>query len=253
MTTGCEEQQRKIARLLAGDLAEDERQSLEAHLSTCALCRSEKESYARIVAMLHSSTDEPAPRHFFIHNERQETGPWRLYRRMDPVWQWAAAAVAVLFLLIGAAAFSRLHFSSDAEGWTFGFGDEARIAALEAEISKAKNERSRYATTAQILEMQTGIENILAGISQEQQLLLTALELQDSKLADQITTAETRWRTETRELLTPLYQARVQDLENIGVRFDSLELNHEVKAQQTDAILAVLLHEADFGSHEMEN
>ena len=229
MTSRCEEQKKKIARYLVGDLTEEQKRSLEDHLSTCSLCRSEKEGYAWTLELLQSAQDEPTPRHFFVHNEEPKASPWQLYRRMKPVWQLVSVSIALLFLLIGSAAVSHLHFSSSAEGWNIGFGGEARIAALEAEISKVKNERSRYATKAQIVEVQTGMENIL-----------TALELQDSKLTEQIATGQ----IETLERLTALYRARVQDLENIGGRFDSLELN-------TDAKLTVL--QAALRSDKTEN
>ena len=258
MTPECKEQQEKIARSLIGDLTKEERRSLEDHLSTCAICRSEKESYAGTLDLLQSLQDEPVPRHFFIHAEEPESNPWRLYRRMKPRWQWITAAAAVLFLLVGMAAVSRFQFRIDAGGgWTVDFGNDARVAALEEEISKLSNERNRYATTAQLLETRSGFESILADMSRQQQLLLTALELQDSKQTGQLLSAEARWRKDTGELLTALYQNvsgfRAQDLENIGSRFNSLEMTQAAQARQTDAILTALVQESGSELNKTEN
>jgi hypothetical protein len=257
MTPECKEQQEKIARSLIGDLTEAERRSLEDHLRTCAICRSEKESYAGTLDLLQSLQDEPVPRHFFIHPDEPESNPWRLYRRMKPRWQWITAAAAVLFLLVGMAAVSRFQFRSYAGGWTVDFGNDSRIAALEEQISKLSNERNRYATTAQLLEMRSGFESILADMSRQQQLLLTALELQDSKQTGQLISAEARWRKDAGELLTALYQNvtgyRAQDLENIGSRFNSLEMTQAVQARQTNAILTALMQESGSGLNKTEN
>jgi len=257
MTPDCKEQQEKIARFLMGDLAEDERLSLEDHLTECAVCRSEKEDYATALDLLQSSRDEPVPRHFFVHPEERDANPWQLYRRMKPRWRWIAAAAAVLFMLSGLAAVSEIRFRYGEDGWTLDFANRARIATLEEEVSKLRDERTGYATTAQVLQMQSGLEGILADLSRQQQLLLTALELQDSKQAGQLMAAEARWRKDAGELLTSLYRNvsgyREQDLENIGSRFNSLEMNQAVQARQTSAILAALTQEPGFGTNNAEN
>lgn len=257
MASDCKEQQGKIARLLIGDLTEDERQSLEAHLTACAVCRSEREGYARTLDLLQSSQDEPVPRHFFVHPEGRNSNPWQLYRRMKLRWQWLAAAAAVLFLLAGTAAVSKFRLRSDASGWTIDFANSARIAALEEEISILKAERNGYATTEQVLAMQSGLNVILGDLSGQQQLLLTALDLQDSKQTGQLMAAEARWRKDTGELVSALYQNvsghREQDLEHIGSRFDNLEMSQAVQARQTNAILTALTQEPGFGTIKAEN
>jgi hypothetical protein len=247
----CSEHQKRIARSLLGDLTAKEQQALEAHLTACSHCRSERESYIQTLHLMQSVEDEPVPHHFFVHPEERMSNPWQLFRQMKPRWQAMTAAFAGLFLLMGIAAISRLQIRSDRGGWVMSFGrNDIDVAALKKDILKSAEEKNREAGASWLQEARAEIARSRADLTRQQQTELTAaLARLDSRFTGRLTLAEGRMRDDTQKLAVGLYktvaQQRAQDLGIINVRFDSIETNHAIDARQTDAILDTLLQVAE--------
>ncbi len=250
MKSECSEHQKKIAAFFLGDLAEGEKQELEAHFATCSRCSLELDSYARTVQPLTAATEEPVPHHFFIHAEERSFNPWQLFRQMKLAWQAAVTCAAVLFLLLGVAAMSRLQIRSNSDGWTIGFGrNDIDWAALKKDFLSAAEKKNQEAKIAWIQEVQSEIARSQKDLTQRHLLLAAALSRMDSNITGRITSSEGNTREETRRLVSDLYrsiaQQRVQDLEAINLRFESADANDAIKARETNEILSALLQIAD--------
>jgi len=238
MRPECGEHQGKIARALLGDLTAEEQQALEAHLAKCASCRSEQESYIRILHLMRSVDDEPVPNHFLVYPEKPISNPWQVFRQMKPHWQAATAAIAGLFLFMSI-------------GWAMSLGrSDIDPAALKEDILKTAEESNRAARAAWLQEVRAEIARSRTDLTEQQKAELTAaLARLDSRFAGRLTLAENRMRDDAQKLAGDLYktvsQQRAQDLGAISVRFESIEASSAVKERQTDAILDTLLQVAD--------
>jgi len=251
MKSECSEHQKKIAAFFLGDLAEGEKQELEAHLAACSRCSLELNSYARTIQQLTSAMEEPAPHHFFIHSEERSFNPWQLFRRMKPAWQATVTCAVALILLLGIAAISRLQIRSNPDGWMISFGsNEIDWAALKKDFLAAVEKKNQEARIAWIREVHSEIARSHKSLTQQQQLLLAAaLSRMDSHIMGRIAGSEGNTREETRRLISDLYrsilQQRAQDLEAINLRFESADANDAIKTRETNEILSALLQITD--------
>jgi len=256
MRSECDKYQKNISGSLMGDLAEEERQALEEHLATCSDCRSERESYIRILDLMQSVDDESVPHHFFIHPQEETHNPWQLFGQMKPLWKTTIATAAVLFLLIGIAAISRLQIRSNSDGWVMSFNSSAiDAAALKKDILKTAEELNRQVRIAWTQKVRGEIENSFTDLTTKQRdELMAALARLDSRLTGRLDVAETRIKDDKQKLASEIYhtvdQQRAQDLEVINLRFDSFELNNAIQGRQTDAVLDTLVQLAELSFRE---
>jgi hypothetical protein len=247
----CNDFQEKIAALFLGDLSDGEKQALEEHFAECSHCRSERDSYARTVQQLASAGDEAIPHHFFIHSELQSANPWQLFRQMHWRWQAAFTCVAVLILLPGIAAISRVQIRSNTDGWAIGFGsNDIDSVSLKKEILAAVEKKNQEAKAAWIQEVRSELINRQMEYAQQQQFQLTAaLTGMDSRLTGRLHNSEGQAREDTQKLISNMYQTivrqRAQDLETINARFESSDAKNAIKTLQTNEILGTLLQAAD--------
>ena len=237
MTNHCD-RGREIVRLLAGELPEAERRKLEQHLFGCPACRAEREACARTLAGLEQWEDEAVPRHFFVQPEARET-PWRLFRRMKPLWQAATAAAAAFLVLI-----------SGVGGWSLAVGRAADPAAFREEILRAAGERQRAADEALVREIRAEIERARAESSARQREYVdAALSGLDRKFGARLAASEERTGEDARRLVAAAYQLSAQqralDLNVINARFDTIEAVDAIKTRQTRDILGTLLEQTE--------
>jgi len=251
MKSECSEHQKKIAAYCLEDLSDKERQALEAHLSSCSQCGSERDGYERTLKQLASVEDEAIPRHFFIYPEERISNPLQLFRQISPAWQAALACAAILMISLSIAAISRLQIRSNSAGWAVGFGiTEIDTAALKQEILAAAAQKDREAGSAWVNEMRNEISRSSANLLMRQKVQLkAALDQTDSRLTAKIKNSEGQVKEDTRMLISDMYrvvsQQRTRDLQAINLRLDSTEANNAVKAHQTNEILDTLLQVAD--------
>lgn len=238
MKPECVEYQGKIARSLLGDLAADERQALEEHLTACPQCRSESESYARTLSLMQSLDEEPVPRHFFVQPEERSLSPWDLFRMLQPGWRAITAAVAGLFLLAGL-------------GGVLGFTrSSVDIAALKKDFLRAAEEQNRRTTESFLREVRAEITGSRTDLTLQQQTeLAAALDRVDSRMTGRLKRTEDRVREDAQKMAVDVYrtvsQQRAQDLNLINLRFDGIETKSALETRQTDAILDTLLQAAE--------
>jgi anti-sigma factor RsiW len=237
MTNHCD-RGREIVRLIAGELAGAERRELEEHLSGCPACREEREAYARTLAGLELWEEEAPPRHFFVRPEERET-PWRLFRRMHPLWQAATAAAALFLVLL-----------SGVGGWSLAAGRTADPAAFREEILRAAGERQRAADEALVREIRAEIERARAESSgRQREYVDAALSGLDRKFGARLAASEERTGEDTRRLVAAAYhltaQQRALDLNVINARFDTIEAVDAIKTRQTRDILGTLLEQTE--------
>jgi hypothetical protein len=251
MNSGCSEHQKNIAAHFLGDLGEQERQTLEAHLAICSQCRLEWDSYARTMEQLASAGAEEIPRHFFIYPEESVSNPWQLFRRMSIGWQSALACSAALMLFLGILAISRLQIRSDSSGWAISFrAGNIDTAALKQDILEAVERKSQDARAAWVHEVRSEFSRSCEKLTQQQQIqLMAALARMDSQMTRRIQSSEGHVKDDTQVLVSDLYrvitQQRARDLEAINLRFDSTDANNAIKTRQTTEILGTLLQVAD--------
>jgi hypothetical protein len=251
MKSECSEHQPKIAAYCLGDIANDEKQALEAHLASCSSCRSELEGYRRTIGQLAAVEDESVPRHFFVCPEERVPGLWQLFRRMPFGWRVALAGGAAFMLFVGLAGLVRLQVRADSSGWAVSFGKpDIDTAALKKEILVEATNRNREDNMKWTAELRSEIARSWNSLSKEQQAQFTAaLAKMDSRLSGQIRSSEGHASDNTRMLVSDLYrvvaQQRARDLETINLRLDSTDANNAIKARQTNEILGTLLQVAD--------
>jgi len=251
MKSECGEHQKKIAASLLGDLTEEEKQALKAHLATCSPCRSEQARYAQTIQKLALAVEEDVPHHFFIYPQKQSFNPWQLFCRMQLRWQAVLAAAAALILLFGTATVSRLQIRSNPSGWSISFGrSDLDTTTLKDEILKAAERESQESRAAWIREMQTELARSHDSLTQQETLQLTsALARMDSRITGRIADSEGHVRNDTQKLVADMYrtvaQQRAQDLEAINLRFDSTEASNAIESRRTNEVLGTLLEVAD--------
>jgi hypothetical protein len=251
MNSECNEHQKNIPALLLGELTAEEKGKLEAHLATCSHCRSERESYANTVQQLASVDEEAVPHHFFVYPENRVSTPWKFFRLMPLGWQTALACAAVLLLVVGVAAISRLQIQSTPDGWAVSFGrKDVDLASLKKDILEAVEKKNGDARSAWIQEVEDQVSHSYDSMSRQQKVQLTeALARMDSRLTRRITHSEEQALQDARKLVSDLYgvvsQDRARDLAAINLRFDSTDANNAIKARQTNEILGTLLQVAD--------
>jgi hypothetical protein len=250
MKPECKKYQKYIPGSLLGDLTEEELRALEEHLATCSDCRAEREDYIRALDLMQSVDDESVPHHFFVSPQQEIRNPWQLFNQMKPIWKAAVAAAAVLFLLMGFAAVSRLQIRSDSTGWAVSFSrSDIDVAALKQEILEAAGERDRQAIASWDQKVGSEMESTLTDLTKRQQNeFMAALARVDSRLTGRLETTEARMKDSTQKLTSEVYQTvaqqRAEDLEIINLRFDSFEMNSAIKDRQTDAVLDTLVNVA---------
>jgi hypothetical protein len=251
MNSECSEHQKNIPALLLGELTAEEKRKIEVHLASCSHCRSERDSYANTLQQLALVGEETVPHHFFVYPERRGSNTWGFFRQMTLGWQAALISAAMLFLVVGVAAISRLQIRSNPDGWAVSFGHaDIDLAALKKDILEASERKNRDARAAWIQEVQAQISRSYDGMSQQQKVQLAkALAQMDSRVTGRITLSEGQAKEDARRLVSNLYQVvsqeRARDLEAINLRFDSTDANNAIKARQTNEILGTLLQVAD--------
>jgi gas vesicle protein len=251
MNSECSEHQKNIPALLLGELAEEEKGRLEVHLARCSQCRSEKESYAKTLRQLASVGEEEVPHHFLVYPENRGSNPWGLFRLMPLGWQAALVAAAMLLLVSGVAAISRLQIRSTQDGWAVSFGRaDVGLAAIKKDILEAAEKKNQDAIAAWTREVQDLVAHSYDTMSRQQKAQLTeALAQMDSSITGRIMHSEGQTREDARRLVSNLYrvvsQERARDLEAINLRFDSTDATNAIKARQTNEILGTLLQVAD--------
>jgi hypothetical protein len=256
MRSECDKFRKNIPGSLLGDLAEEELQALEAHVAGCSDCHAEREDYIRTLDLMQSVDDEPVPHHFFIRPQEEVRNPWQLFGQMKPVWKASVAAAAVLFLLVGIAAISRLQIRSDSNGWAVSFNSNIiDVAALKEDILETAEERNRQVTAAQTQRVRDELKSSFSDLSENQQKeFMAALAQLDSRFAGRLDTTEAGMKEDTQKWVSEIYQTltqqRAQDLEVINLRFDSFEMNNAIKDRQTNAVLDTLVQVAELSLRE---
>jgi hypothetical protein len=251
MKSDCGEHQKKLAAYALGDLSKEERLDIEGHLSTCPLCRSERESYARTIGQIACAGEEEIPHHFFIYQETQFSRPWQLFCRMQRRWQAVFAGAAAMILLLCIAAVSRLQIQSHSHGWSISLGrSHADPATLKKEILEAVEKKNQESRAAWAHEAHIEIARLQDTLTQQQKIqLAAAVAGMNSRITERIADSEGSVRNDTQKLISDIYritaQQRVRDLEAINLRFDSADVNHAIESRQTSEILDTLLQVAD--------
>ena len=238
MKPECSEYQAKIGRFLLGDLTQEEREALEAHLAACPQCRSEQEHYTRTLNLVQSVDNEPAPRHFFIQPEERALNLWELFRMLKPRWQAISVVFAGLFLLAGVGG---------VRGFTRGSID---VTALKRDCLKAAEEQNRRTQENFLQEVRVEIARSRTDLTQQQKAELTAaLDRMDSRITGRLKLAEVRVRDDAQKMVVDVYrtvsQQRAQDLNLINLRFDGIEASSTLETRQNNAILNTLLQVAE--------
>jgi type V secretory pathway adhesin AidA len=238
MKPECNEYQKKIARSLLEDLTAEEKQSLNQHLAECPHCRSEQESFARTLQIMHSAGNEPVPHHFFIHPEEQKFSLWEIFHLLKPRWQVMTVALAGLFFLVGAGLVLSLTRK------------DLDVGALRKDFLKAAEEQNNQARAAWLQEVYAEITRSRTDLTQQQKAELTAaMNRLDTRWTGRLNAAESRVKSDTRDMAVNLYrtvaQDRAQDLRFINLRFDSIETNNAIETRQTDAMIGTLLQAAE--------
>jgi len=238
MKQECNEYQKKIARSFLEDLTSEEKLSLDEHLAECPHCRSEQESYARTFQAMQSVGNEPVPHHFFIHPEEKKYNLWEIFHLLKPRWQVMTVALAGLLFLAGAGlvlSLTRNNFD---------------VAALRKDFLKAAEEQNNQARAAWLQEAQAEIARSRTDLTQQQKTeLMAAMNRLDSRWTGRLNAAQSRAKSDTRDMAVNLYrtvaQDRAQDLRFINLRFDSIETNNAIETRQTDAMIGTLLQAAE--------
>lgn len=262
MKTGCTET-RRIAALMLGDVTEEERHELEAHLAGCPECREEQQGWAQTIQQLDSARDESVPRHFFVYPEERNSSPWRLFRLLPAGWQAATVGAMALLLALGMASALRVQIGRNGEAWAVGFGpSNADLAAVKRQALEAvaigKREAMREATDGLRGELrdalldarrQLSTELAQAQRSQLYNAMARAMARIDARTAGRINAAEGEVRADTQAMVAALYEVvarqRASDLEAISLRFDRNELNSAIKTQKTYELMDVVLQVTD--------
>ena len=256
MISDCSEQQQRIPRSFMGDLSAAEQQALESHMSVCPPCRHEHERYAETLNLLHSTGDEPVPRHFFVYPGEQTAKPWQLFRQMTLRWQAACVAFALLILTINIAAFTGFRVQSGQGAWTLSLGLGGSSAggidatALKSDLLKIMEERDRESATEWIRYLRSEIVNSRTELTSLQQAeLMNALTGLESRLNGRLAETAEGIRSGTQNAAVDLYQTvsleRQQELNRMNARLDMIVENHEAKTRETDSILETLIQVAN--------
>ncbi|MGC8863850.1 MAG: zf-HC2 domain-containing protein [Armatimonadota bacterium] len=99
----CSRFRRLIPKYLDGQLAEDDARRVRAHLDACIDCRAEADSARRILELLAEWPAVEPRLGFGALQERLVQRTRRSTQPVLPVPSWAAAALAVLSIGVGAA------------------------------------------------------------------------------------------------------------------------------------------------------
>jgi hypothetical protein len=238
MKPECSEYQAKIGRFLLGDLTQEEREALKAHLTACPQCQSEQASYTRTLNLVQSVNNEPVPRHFFIQPEEQALNLWELFHMLKPRWQTITVLFAGLFLLAGV-------------GGVVGFTrSSVDVTALKRNFLEAAEEQNRRTEENFLLKVRAEIARSRTDLTLQQKAELTAaLDRMDSRMTGRLKLAEVRVRDDAQKMAVDVYrtvsQQRAQDLNFINIRFDGIEASSTLETRQNNAILNTLLQVAE--------
>ena len=91
-----------LSAYLDGEVSEDVRQAVEAHLEQCAECRAELERFRRIDAMLGVESEQPGLHLELMRRADAEDAP--VHESAGPSWWGYAAVVAAMVSIAGLAA-----------------------------------------------------------------------------------------------------------------------------------------------------
>ena len=251
MASACAKYQERIVELFLGDLSDDDRKSLEAHLAVCTQCNRERERYAETLRLMNSVADESVPRHFFVSPENTEVSPWRLFQQLQLRWRAALAGTFVLILLLGVASLSRLQMRSNTDGWAIGFGHEEQekidTFALKEEILAAIRDHDQENRHVLMEEISNEIARRQTDGDQQTRLQIAeALARLDTKMTGRVERSAEQMRHDTQIMVSAMYYAMAQqqarDIEAMNIRLDSTEIRNAVKTWQTEEVLETLLH-----------
>ncbi len=257
MNDPCDRFRRQLLRARIGDLAEAERQALEKHLAECPACSDEDEQYRNTLLALRSVSDVAPPRHFFVHRQVAELGPWRLFRSLSTGWQTASAAAAVLALLLLAAALGRFEIRVENGALYAGFGGGLRTASPASAGDSAATgsaaeleQRMQAADREWAAALRGEMARAIGALSEEQRRLLRSAFLDLEKRVDgRIELAARSLREESAGARERLYRLvsleRQHDGSLLNERLDRWLAGQEARFRETDAILETLLWMAD--------
>lgn len=262
MSTDCGYFRNQIPRAMLGDISSDELQGLNAHLLVCPVCKEEERLYANTLDQLHSVSDSPAPKHFFIYGRPPRQSPWTLFRSMSLAWQGAAASIFVAVALLGALTAARLQvrFEGGAMILSFGGSPVARpspppapgidMQALEARILQVAEERNRNEVLDWVRTLRDEIARGNRQLDARQRAVLqTALANVENRMAGTLSETAQAVEAKTDKSLGDLYatvsQQRERDGASFNDRINRVALNSETRSNQTDAILETLLQAAE--------
>ena len=261
MTTACDYFRQQIGKALVEYLVGVERQVLESHLAECPACRLEQELFASTVRQLRSTTDVPAPRHFFVFPESRQLTPWRLFQQMGFAWRATLVALAVLLVVGAGLLVSNAQFKAEKGSYSLSFGKPPLphttgmttgkdVEALKHELlmvmeEKLQQERLEFTHLVQAeLQRSTALNN-----QQQRQLLQAALENMETRFNNHLTSAsksiEARHDQELLSLMAAWQTQRERDLARINVSFEHMVAQGQLKERQTDNILNTLLQVAE--------
>ena len=248
MAYACAKYQERIVALFLGDLSDDDRKSLEAHLAVCPQCNRERERYAETLRLMNSVADESVPRHFFVSQKNAAASPWQLFQQLSFRWRAVLAGTVVLALLLGVASLSRLQVRSNVDGWTIGFGQERIDAiALKKEILATIHDYDQENRRALMAEVRGEIVRRQTDGDQQTRLQIEeALARLDAKVANRAERSVEQMRQDTQIMISAVYynlaQQQARDIEAMNIRLDNTEIRNAVKTWQTEEVLETLLH-----------
>lgn len=258
MDFDCTQIREKIAPALLYDLPPAELEAVRRHVAACPGCAGEWRRYDTVFQRLESIREAEPPRHFSIPAGTPAPAPRRVFGA--PLRGWALAAGLAGILLLAGLAASRFWWRWDGTTLMAGFGippavrsetDKNReLAALKSELLTALDarltEQDRRWQGALRQEL-TAFGNDLAVRQQRQlEVRLTRVESRfDQRLQD----TQTALRSGTEQQLTGLYELfraeRGQEWRLLNERIGRLATHNELRASQTDTILATLLDAAE--------
>jgi len=258
MNDECRLIQPNIAAALLGELAAEETARVRRHVAECPACAAEQEKYAQLFRQMETARDAEPPRHFFVYPEEEPGFLGRFFR--TPGRRWALAAGLAAILLVSVTLSGRLWLRWDNGTVMLGLGAPPAVqtaADIQRELSTfrvallselSRRERLESARNQELLRQE--LAAWLGSLSRQQQdyleLRLTELE---TSFGDRLQTTETALRNGTEQQVAGLYtllqDERKAELQAMNDRIVRLATRNELRADQTDVMLATLLEVSD--------
>jgi hypothetical protein len=234
------------------ELTPEERRDLDTHVTRCRDCAREQHSLTETLEAMGSVEEAPIPRHFFVYEERRSS-PWRVFRRLSPVWQGALGAAVVAGLVLVALTATRLHLRWEAGVLLASFGDAPRerlASAWKDELLTTAEARSRAAD----LEWMARIRRELARSREEQSdqvktLLASGLRDIEGRVDLQAAAGAHRAESDIRLALFRFRQLvsdqRQRDLANVGRQLDGFATRNQIQSERTDLLMTAMFGPAE--------